>query len=78
MQELLRRITNAIAVALSCHDSIKNKFLMSHAKKGDVSMEAWVGTMMEEVKDHPGDDHRRAKLTQVCNLILSACKAKNE
>lgn len=47
-------------------------FLLGHAKNGFVSIDDWLGPMIEEVKDNPRDERRRTELTHICQLVLTA------
>ena len=62
-------------------------FLLDHAinaakerysRQGDVDMEAWLGTEIEEVKTKPADPTQRVDLFRTCELIITACKAAQE
>ena len=62
-------------------------FLLNHAinaakerysGQGDVDMEAWLGTEIEELKAQPVDHSRRVDLFRTCELIVKACKAVQE
>lgn len=51
-------------------------FLVDHAKNGEVDMEAFIGTMIEDVRQRPEDARLRDELTETCQYLMTVYKAK--
>lgn len=51
-------------------------FLVDHAKNGDVDMEAFIGAMIEDVRQRPEDARLRSELTETCHYLMRVYTAK--
>ena len=53
----------------------QTSFFLERAKEGNVDMEAWVGTAIEEVAAMPEDNRTILELIDTCELILQNCES---
>ncbi|KAL8936703.1 MAG: hypothetical protein Q9211_004054 [Gyalolechia sp. 1 TL-2023] len=53
-----------------------SRFLVDHAKNGEVDMESFIGTMIEDVRQRPEDARLTVQLTETCQYLMTVYKAK--